>query len=80
MTASSGTALLVDPAYGVGDLLDLAAADGMTVVGALVTHHHPDHVGGSMMGYRIEGLAELLTRAGRAGPRPPARKPPWSPG
>jgi glyoxylase-like metal-dependent hydrolase (beta-lactamase superfamily II) len=56
------TALLVDPAYRVDDLLDLAAADGMTVVGALVTHHHPDHVGGSLMGYRIEGLAELLTR------------------
>jgi glyoxylase-like metal-dependent hydrolase (beta-lactamase superfamily II) len=57
-----GVALLVDPAYGVGELLDVAAADGITVVGALVTHHHPDHVGGSMMGYRIEGLAELLTR------------------
>jgi glyoxylase-like metal-dependent hydrolase (beta-lactamase superfamily II) len=58
----SGTALLVDPAYGVSDLLDLAGADGMTVTGALVTHHHPDHVGGSMMGYQIEGLAELLAR------------------
>jgi glyoxylase-like metal-dependent hydrolase (beta-lactamase superfamily II) len=57
-----GETLLVDPAYGVGELLDIAAGDGMTVVGALVTHHHPDHVGGSMMGYRIEGLAELLTR------------------
>jgi glyoxylase-like metal-dependent hydrolase (beta-lactamase superfamily II) len=57
-----GVALLVDPAYGVGDLLDRAAADGISVVGALVTHHHPDHVGGPMMGYRIEGLAELLTR------------------
>ncbi len=55
-------ALLVDPAYGVADLLDLAAADGMDVVGVLATHHHPDHVGGSMMGYSIEGLAELLTR------------------
>jgi glyoxylase-like metal-dependent hydrolase (beta-lactamase superfamily II) len=57
-----GEALIVDPAYGVGELLDIAAADGMTVSGALVTHHHADHVGGSMMGYRIEGLAELLTR------------------
>jgi glyoxylase-like metal-dependent hydrolase (beta-lactamase superfamily II) len=56
-----GVALLVDPAYGVRDLLDVAAADDITVVGALVTHHHADHVGGSMMGYRIEGLAELLT-------------------
>ena len=59
---ASRQALLVDPAYGVGELLDIAAADGMTVAGVLVTHHHPDHVGGSMMGYRIEGLAELLTR------------------
>jgi glyoxylase-like metal-dependent hydrolase (beta-lactamase superfamily II) len=58
----SGRALVVDPAYGVGDLVDLAAADGMRITGALVTHHHPDHVGGSMMGYRIEGLAELLNR------------------
>ena len=54
--------LLVDPAYGIAELLDIAAADDMTVAGALVTHHHPDHVGGSMMGYQIEGLAELLTR------------------
>jgi glyoxylase-like metal-dependent hydrolase (beta-lactamase superfamily II) len=34
----------------------------MTVTGVLVTHHHADHVGGSMMGYRIEGLAELMSR------------------
>lgn len=53
-------ALVVDPAYGVADLVGLAAGDGMDVVGALVTHHHPDHVGGSMMGYTIEGIAELL--------------------
>ena len=59
---ATGEALVVDPAYGVGDLVDAAEADGMRVSGALVTHHHPDHVGGSMMGYTIEGLAELLTR------------------
>jgi hydroxyacylglutathione hydrolase len=57
----AGQALLVDPAYGVSDLLDRAAADGVTVVGVLATHHHPDHVGGSMMGYSIQGLAELLS-------------------
>jgi glyoxylase-like metal-dependent hydrolase (beta-lactamase superfamily II) len=28
----------------------------------LVTHWHPDHVGGDMMGYAIEGLRELLAR------------------
>ncbi|HET6964893.1 MAG TPA: MBL fold metallo-hydrolase [Acidimicrobiales bacterium] len=58
----SGQALVVDPAYGVGQILDVATADGMRVVGALATHHHPDHVGGSMMGYTIEGLTALLER------------------
>ena len=31
-----------------------------SVAGVLATHYHPDHVGGSMMGYSIEGIAELL--------------------
>lgn len=58
----TGEAMIVDPAYGVGDLVDAAEADGMTVVGALASHFHPDHVGGSLMGYQIEGIAELLGR------------------
>ena len=58
----AGQAVLVDPAYGVDEILDRAAADGMEVVGVLATHHHPDHVGGSMMGYSIEGLSRLLER------------------
>ena len=61
-----GEAVIVDPAYAVADLLALAEADGMRVVGALATHHHPDHVGGTMMGYTLEGVAELLGRG--AGP------------
>lgn len=56
----TGEAVVVDPAYGVADLLAVAAADGMEVVGALATHHHPDHVGGSFMGYQVEGVTELL--------------------
>jgi hydroxyacylglutathione hydrolase len=59
----TGEALVVDPAYRVADILDAAAADGMRVTGVLATHHPPDHVGGSMMGYTIEGLAELLGQA-----------------
>ena len=56
----SGECVLVDPAYAVKELVDLVGADGMTVTGALATHYHPDHVGGSMMGHTIEGIAELL--------------------
>jgi glyoxylase-like metal-dependent hydrolase (beta-lactamase superfamily II) len=52
--------LLVDPAYRVRELVDLAAADGFTVTGVLATHYHADHCGGSIMGHRIEGLRELL--------------------
>ncbi len=57
-----GEAMVVDAAYDVDGILDVLAADGMRLTGALVTHHHQDHVGGEMMGQRIEGLAELLAR------------------
>jgi glyoxylase-like metal-dependent hydrolase (beta-lactamase superfamily II) len=56
----TGEAVVVDPAYRVTDLLDRLAADGMRLTGVLATHHHPDHVGGSMMGLTIQGLGELL--------------------
>ena len=52
--------LIIDPAYAVQELVDIAGADGLRVTGALVTHYHPDHVGGSMAGWDIEGVAELL--------------------
>ena len=56
----TGECVLVDPAYAVKELIDLVGADNMTVTGALATHYHPDHVGGSMMGHSIEGISELL--------------------
>jgi glyoxylase-like metal-dependent hydrolase (beta-lactamase superfamily II) len=59
----AGEAMVVDPAYAVEELVDIAAADGMRLVGVLATHHHPDHVGGSMMGYGIEGVSRLLELA-----------------
>jgi glyoxylase-like metal-dependent hydrolase (beta-lactamase superfamily II) len=55
-------AVIVDPAYAVGDLLDVLAEDDMRLSGVLVTHHHPDHVGGEMMGFALPGLADLLAR------------------
>ena len=57
-----GEAVVVDPAYGVNELVELADADGMRLTDVLVTHWHPDHVGGDLMGYPIEGLRELLAR------------------
>jgi glyoxylase-like metal-dependent hydrolase (beta-lactamase superfamily II) len=58
----TGDCVVVDPAYAAGDLLDALEGDGMRLSGVLVTHHHPDHVGGSMMGFTLQGLAELLER------------------
>ncbi|MGH9212175.1 MAG: MBL fold metallo-hydrolase [Acidimicrobiales bacterium] len=57
----TGEAVAVDPAYDIRGLLDVAAVDGMQLVGALASHYHPDHVGGDMMGHRISGVRELLT-------------------
>ncbi len=55
-------ALIVDPAWDVDLLLDVAAEDDMEVVGALVTHYHQDHVGGDLFGHRIPGLDRLMAR------------------
>lgn len=59
---STREAVLVDPAWSVDALLDRAEADGMKVVGALVTHYHQDHVGGRIFGMEIEGVGRLLER------------------
>ena len=57
----SGEAVLVDPAYRPGELLDVLSEDGMTLVGAVATHYHPDHIGGTFIGEQhISGIAELL--------------------
>lgn len=58
----AGACVVVDPAWDVDGILAVAAADGMTVTGALVTHYHPDHVGGPLFGHTVEGLTRLLAR------------------
>lgn len=58
----AGECVVVDPAYAIDDLLTVVESDGMRLVGALATHYHPDHVGGEMMGRRIEGVSDLLDR------------------
>ena len=58
----TGDCVLIDPAYDVNGLIDAVEADGLRLTGVLATHYHPDHVGGSMMGMRIDGIASLLER------------------
>jgi glyoxylase-like metal-dependent hydrolase (beta-lactamase superfamily II) len=59
----TGEAVVVDPAYDVGSLFDVLEADDMRLVGVLGTHYHADHIGGNMMGYQVQGVADLLERA-----------------
>jgi hydroxyacylglutathione hydrolase len=55
--------LIVDPAWDTDALLELAQRDDMQVTGALVTHYHPDHVGGAMGSFRVPGgVAELVAK------------------
>ena len=56
----TGESVIVDPAYDINSLLEILEEDGMQCSGVLATHYHPDHVGGSMMGYDIIGVKELL--------------------
>lgn len=60
----TGEALIVDPAYAVAELLQIATDDGMRIVGILATHYHPDHVGGDLFGHDVEGIRGLLEAQG----------------
>jgi hydroxyacylglutathione hydrolase len=55
--------VVVDPAYDVGGLFEVLEADGMRCTGVLATHYHADHIGGSLMGYPVEGVTAVLERA-----------------
>src|SRR5688572_18408576 len=55
----SRQALLVDPAWDVAGLVAHVENAGYTLVGALATHYHPDHVGGDLWGLAVEGVARL---------------------
>jgi hydroxyacylglutathione hydrolase len=55
-------AVVVDAAWDIDGILEVAAKDDMKVTAGLVTHFHPDHLGGAMMGMEIAGAAELVAR------------------
>jgi hydroxyacylglutathione hydrolase len=57
--------LVVDPAWDTRGLIDFAAEDGMRITGALVSHYHPDHVGGRMGPFAVPGgVTELIGAVG----------------
>ena len=53
--------MVVDPAWDIPGIIDFIDREGMTLIGALVSHYHPDHVGGNIFGHDIAGLAELMS-------------------
>lgn len=58
----TGECMVVDPAWDIDGLLQIIDDDEMKLTGALITHYHPDHVGGSIFGMEITGLADLMAR------------------
>jgi glyoxylase-like metal-dependent hydrolase (beta-lactamase superfamily II) len=53
--------MVVDPAWDVQGILDFIDGEDMKLTGALVTHYHPDHIGGNLFSHHIAGLDELLS-------------------
>jgi hydroxyacylglutathione hydrolase len=57
---------VVDPAWEVDAILDEARRHDMEITHLLVTHFHPDHLGGRMMGMSVQGAADLLAKGVKA--------------
>jgi hydroxyacylglutathione hydrolase len=53
-------AAVVDPAWDVDAILEFARKEGYGIDKILITHYHPDHLGGSMMGTNVQGAADLI--------------------
>jgi hydroxyacylglutathione hydrolase len=58
--------VVVDPAWEIDHIVETAQVDGYAITGALVTHTHQDHVGGSLESWgmpgRIPGVEDLLEK------------------
>lgn len=60
--AKTRECVVIDPAWDIDGILKIVEQDEMKLVGALVTHYHPDHVGGSIFGINIKGLPQLMEK------------------
>ena len=55
-------AAVIDAAWDIDAIVHAVEQDDMRLTAALVTHFHPDHLGGNFMGRTIQGAADLLQR------------------
>ena len=60
--AATREVAIVDPAWDIASLVEQINEKGYQLKAALVTHYHPDHVGGSFGGHDIEGISELMAQ------------------
>ena len=59
---STREVVIIDPAWDIDALLKHIQEKDLKLASVLVTHYHPDHIGGGMGGHSIEGIAELLEK------------------
>ena len=59
---STREVVIIDPAWDIDALLNHIKEKDLKLASVLVTHYHPDHIGGGMGGHSIEGIAELLEK------------------
>jgi glyoxylase-like metal-dependent hydrolase (beta-lactamase superfamily II) len=57
---------VVDPAWDIEGILDVARRTGLDITHLLVTLFHPDHLGGRMMGMSVRGAQDLLAAGVKA--------------
>lgn len=55
-------ALLVDPAWDIDGIVRKLEEEDLCPQGLLITHFHPDHLGGNLFGHHVQGAAEFLER------------------
>ncbi len=53
---------IIDPAWEIDFLLKNLQEKDLKLISILVTHYHPDHIGGGMMGQSIPGIAEIMAK------------------
>ncbi|MEA2627046.1 MAG: hypothetical protein QOD06_3091 [Candidatus Binatota bacterium] len=57
---------VVDPAWEPEEILEIARRHDMEITHLLISHFHPDHLGGRMMGMSVRGVQELLAAGVKA--------------